>query len=649
MNVIRSFDDGRLLGDADYFYHGTTVTTNAMITGGGAKVGFITTAGHRDALSMMRIIGRSAGKSEAELKQYSYTGKPQPIVPKALIREVHERVDRCGTVVVPFDEVGARKAVCELAEAGVEAIAVCFLWSFMNRDHEQRMKQIVLEEAPEVHVAISCEIMPAIKEYERSATTVVTAYLAPLLTAYLNDLASELTTDGLAGPLFVMQSLGGAMGVSQAGRRAANTLASGPAGGVVAATFVGGLIAEKNIICADVGGTSFDVGLIVDGDPLITSQSIVNQYTLLVPALDIVSIGAGGGSVASVDLGRLNVGPTSAGAAPGPACYGRGGTEPTTTDADVVLGYIDPDYFLGGAMSLDKDLAEKAIHDKIAAPLGISTQAAAAGIVEIANHHMSDLMRKMTIERGHDPRDFVVFAFGGAGPLHGGALGRELGAKEIIFPLGNVASAFSALGLSVSDLTTVTQTTRLALAPLSAEVVSRTFQDLEAEALNNLQGAGVQPGDIQLNRVLELRYKGQVHQVDTPLPPDDLNDDILRGALVDFERRYEALFGPGSSYSDAGIELVAYRVVGTATVERSTLQEADLGPPDAGSALLGKESLYWRELGGETETAIYGELHPGMQLDGPAVLRMPSTTGLVHPGQSVRVDAFANIRIRSKE
>lgn len=645
VDVIDSADGGDVLADADYFYHGTTVTTNAMITGGGAKIGFITTAGFRDTLPMMRIIGRSAGRSETELKQYSYTEKPDPIVPKPLIKEVHERIDHRGDVVAPLNEDSARQAVRELVGAGVEAIGVCFLWSFMNRAHEQRMREIIAEEAPELHVSISSDIVPAMKEYERSATTAINAYLAPLLTTYLEQLEGSLSQRGLRGSLFVMQSLGGAMRVADADRRAVNTLVSGPAGGVVAARFLGQLLGQKNIICADVGGTSFDVSLIVDGDPLITSTSTINQYTLLVPTIDIVSIGAGGGSIAWVDLGRLRVGPQSAGADPGPACYGRGGEAPTVTDADVVLGYIDPDYFLGGKIRLDRDRAERAIREKVAEPLGMTVRDAAAGIIEIANHHMSDLMRKMTIERGHDPRDFVVYAFGGAGPLHGGAFGRELGVGELLFPLGNVASAFSALGLAVSDLTSITQVSDLALAPFDPDAVTSNFERLEREAANNLRGAGVDAASISLQRVLELRYKGQVHQVDTPVRDGNLDAAALDEVTNEFEHRYERLFGRGSGFREAGIELVTYRVIGMARVGRPTFSSHGLGSPDPTPALLGREQLYWRELGEEVETAVYGELRPGMEFAGPAVIRLATTTALVHPGQHARVDEYANMRI----
>ena len=650
IDVVETIDKGRhVLNDIDYFYHGTTVATNAMITGAGAKIGFITTAGHRDALPIMRIIGRSAGRSETDLKQYSYSEKPAAIVPKTRIKEVHERIDYKGAVIVPLNEDSARQAVRELRDEGVEAIGVCFLWSFKNRSHEQRMREIIEEEAPGIHISVSSEIVPAMKEYERSATTAVNAYVAPLLTTYLKKLQDALSEHGLSSPLFVMQSMGGAMRAADAERRSVNTLTSGPAGGVVASRFLGKLLGHRNIICADVGGTSFDVGLIVDGEPIITSTSTVSQYTLLVPTIDIVSIGAGGGSIALASLGRLRVGPQSAGADPGPACYGRGGEDPTVTDANVVLGYIDPDYFLGGHLKLDRSLAVKAIEEKIAGPLNMSVRDAAAGIIEIANHHMSDLMRKMTIERGYDPRDFVVYGFGGAGPVHGGAFGRELGAQEIIFPLGNIASTFSALGLAVSDLTTVRQLSDLALAPFNVGVVSNHFKTLEQEAVENLKAGGAKDADISLQRIVELRYKGQVHQVDTPVPAGEITAKLLEEVIEEFERRYEKLFGRGSGFREAGIELVTYRVLGATHIQEAHLQQLEEGEADASPALLGKENLFWRELGDEVETAIYGNgLRPGMAFDGPAVIRFEATTALIHPGQRARIDAYGNVRITSQ-
>ena len=647
IDVVEAVDKGRnVLRDLDYFYHGTTVATNAMITGSGAKIGFITTAGHRDVLPMMRIIGRSTGRSEIELKQYSYSDKPTPIVPKTRIKEVHERIDYKGSVVLPLNEASARKAVRELEADGVQAIGVCFLWSFKNRSHERRMREIIREEAPDMHVSISSDIVPAMKEYERSATTAVNAHVAPLLTSYLSRLQDSLRGRGLDSPLLVMQSMGGAMRASDSELRSVNTLSSGPAGGIVAAKFLGNLLEHRNIIGADVGGTSFDVGLISDGEPIITSTSTVNQYTLLAPTIDIVSIGAGGGSIAWADLDRLKVGPMSAGADPGPACYGRGGDDPTVTDADVVLGYIDPDYFLGGDFKLDRKLAHEAIEKKIAKPLGISVRDAASGIIEIVNHHMSDLIRKMTIERGYDPRDFVVYGFGGAGPLHGGAFGRELGVKEVVFPLGNISAAFSALGLAVSDLTTVTQLSDLALAPFDPATVDQHFRTLEAEATENLKGGGGRRGEITLQRIVELRYKGQVHQVDTPVGGGKVTARTLDAAIEEFESRYERLYGRGSGFREAGIELVTYRVLGTAHIQDASLQEQAARKRDAAAARIGSENLYWREVDQVVETDIYGsKIAPGMAFDGPAVIRFEATTALVHPGQRARIDAYGNVRI----
>jgi N-methylhydantoinase A len=647
LDVVEAVDKGRnVLSTLDCFYHGTTVATNAMINHNGVKIGFITTAGHRDALPIMRIIGRSAGRSEIDLKQYTYSDKPAPIVPKSRIKEVQERVDYKGAVVVPFNEVSARKAVKELLDEGVEAIGVCFLWSFKHPAHEQRMREIVLEFAPNIHVSISSEIAPAANEYERSATTAVNAYIAPLLTSYLNDLTDALHNRGLSSPLYVMQSMGGAMRAADAERRSVNTLASGPAGGVVAACFLGNLLGQKNIIAADVGGTSFDVGLVVDGKPIITSSSTVNQYTLLAPTIDIVSIGAGGGSIAWVDLDRLRVGPKSAGADPGPACYGRGGLNPTVTDADLVLGYIDPNYFLGGKFKLDRSLAEKAIEEKIARPLGMSVRDAASGIVEIVNQHMSDLIRKMTIERGHDPREFVVYGFGGAGPLHSGAFGRELGVQEVIFPLGNISSAFSALGLAVSDVTTMTRLSDLTLAPFDPERFAAHFKRLEQEAVQNLTAGGAKRSNVELQRVVELRYKGQVHQVDANVPAGKLTSAILERVIEEFEQRYERLFGRGSGFREAGVELVTYRVIGSMHIQDAVIQEAREGDSNSAPARIGREEIYWREVGKEVETNIYGNgLVAGMIIEGPAIIRFDTTTGLVHPGQRARIDGFRNVRI----
>ena len=650
MDVVEAIDkDRNILRTLDYFFHGTTVATNAMITGAGAKIGFLTTAGHRDVLPMMRIIGRSAGRSEVELKQYSYSDKPAPIVPKSRIKEVHERIDYKGAVIVPLNEESARRAVRELLQEGVEAIGVCFLWSFKNRTHERRVREIIAEEAPNLHVSISSEIVLAIKEYERSATTAVNAYVAPLLTRYLHKLQLALQHRGLRSPLYVMQSMGGAMRTVESERRSVNTLASGPAGGVVASRFLGNLLQQNNIICADVGGTSFDVGLVVDSEPIITSTSTVNQYTLLAPTIDIVSIGAGGGSIAWVDLGRLRVGPQSAGADPGPACYGRGGVQPTVTDADVALGYIDPDYFLGGTFKLDRSLAIKAIEERIARPLNMSVRDAASGIIEIVNHHMSDLIRKMTIERGYDPREFVVYGFGGAGPLHGGAFGRELGVKEVIFPLGNIASAFSALGLAVSNLTTVTQLSDLALAPFDTGRFSRNFEGLEQEAIDDLSAGGAKRSDIALQRIVELRYKGQVHQVDTPVPAGKITPAILENVIAEFERRYERLFGRGSGFRQAGIELVTYRVLGSTHVQAASLHSDHEKSSDATLARIGREPLYWREVGKEIDTNIYGSgLASGMIFEGPAIIRFKSTTALIHPGQTARIDGYRNVRITNR-
>ena len=611
-----------------------------MITGSGAKIGFITTAGHRDVLPMMRIIGRSTGCSEIELKQYSYSEKPTPIVPKTRIKEVHERIDHKGTVVMPLNEASARKAVRELEADGVQAIGVCFLWSFKNRSHEQRMREIILEEATDMHVSISSDIVPAVKEYERSATTAVNAHVAPLLTSYLSRLQDSLRDRGLDSPLLVMQSMGGAMHASESEHRSVNTLSSGPAGGIVAANFLGDLLGHRNIIGADVGGTSFDVGLISDGEPIITSTSTVNQYTLLAPTIDIVSIGAGGGSIAWADLGRLKVGPMSAGADPGPACYGRGGDNPTVTDADVALGYIDPDYFLGGDFKLDRKLAHEAIERKIAKPLGMSVRDAASGIIEIVNHHMSDLIRKMTIERGYDPRDFVVYGFGGAGPLHGGAFGRELGVKEVVFPLGNISAAFSALGLAVSDLTNGDPAVGPRAGTLRSGDRRPAFQDARSGSDREPQGRRRQARQNYrssalssfVTRAKSTRWTRRSTAGRSPQRPS-------RARLRRFEGRYERLYGRGSGFREAGIELVTYRSSRNSPHSRRVSQEegrlanATRQRLESGLRIFtGARSTKWSR---RTYTAARS--HPAWRSTVRPSIRFEATTGAGSP-RSARQD-----------
>lgn len=637
----------QLLSQTSQFIHGTTVTTNAMVQRRGVSVGFLTTMGHKDALHIMRIMGRTAGMPVHQL-QLSKTFKPDPIVPKQFIEEIPERIDYKGEIIVPLDLEASRRAIQRLLDRGIKAIAVSLLWSFKNDLHEKQLKALIEEMAPTVAVSLSSEIVPKIGEYERSATTVVNSYTSPLLTGYVRNLYESLKSKGLKSELLIMQSIGGLMPATEVARLSVTTLMSGPAGGVMGAKFLGQIYNHKNIICTDVGGTTFDVGLVVNGDPVISSTSVMNQYTLSLPMIDIVSIGAGGGSIARVDVGStLHVGPESAGANPGPVCYGKGGTEPTVTDADVVLGFIDPDYFLDGAVKLDKEKARQAIEEKIAKPLGMSVEEAAAGIVEIANSHMADLIRKMSIERGYDPRDFIIYLYGGAGPTHGTAYGRDLGVKEMIIPLGETAAVFSAFGISSSDISHVYEISDPSVAPWNSEQIAKNFENLELKAVNQLINENVQQQHVRLDRWVEMRYKGQVHQVDVPFPNGAVTDVVLKQVITDFEQRYESLYGKGSAFTLGGIELVSYRVNAYGKLPKPSVEAETKN--DADAVMVIHRPVYWKELGGYVETKVYrGNLKSfNEEIVGPSVIELPTTTIPVYPGQKITADHLGSLIIRN--
>ena len=409
-----------VLAETALFAHGTTVATNTLIQRTGARAALLTTKGHEDAILIGRTSQKVAGLAESEIINVARLAKPAPLVPRPRIHGIEERVDRTGRAVVPLFLERQRAVLERLKAQGIESVAVSFLWSFLNPAHERAVRDWLAREFPGMFITISSELAPVIREYERTATTVMNAYLTPGVARYLGRMSARLAESGLAGPVAVMQSSGGLASVADAAARGVALLVSGPAGGALGAQALGRRLGFEQMLTTDVGGTSFDVGVIVHGEPGYSDAPIVDQYPLALPVIDVASIGAGGGSLAWVEpeTGVLRVGPASAGARPGPACYGAGGTEPTVTDANLVLGRLNPDYFLGGRMRLHSAAAREAIRARIAEPLGMPVEAAAAAVIEIVDAQMSDLIRKVTVERGHDPRKFAVFAYGGAGGLH---------------------------------------------------------------------------------------------------------------------------------------------------------------------------------------------------------------------------------------
>ena len=480
-----------LLGSAEQVMHGTTVATNIVVQRRGAKVGLLATVGHGEAILHMRGTGRTVGVTVDRMLDIPASNKPEPLVPRALIREVVERVDCDGDVVVQLDEASAERAIRELVDAGVEAIAICFLWSFTNPAHERRVKELVEQLAPGVYVTASSDVAPVWGEYERTVATVLNSYVGPATQTYLDDVTRRIREAGFDRDVMIVECTGGVVPAPLAGKEALFTLGSGPVAGIMGSAYLAAEIGIRDVIAVDMGGTSFDIGLVRDGRPVTTDISVVDQYQYFVPAVDVRSIGAGGGSIAGVDevSGGLLVGPESAGAVPGPACYSRGGTRATVTDADLLLGYLDPEFFLGGRMTLDRELAEKAVAG-VAAAVGMSPVATAAGIVKVVEFAMADLIRKVTIERGFDPRDFALFIYGGAGAVHGVVLAQELGIKKVVVPMGTAAGVWSALGAASANVVHVYRVSNPQSAPFDVEQLNAVYGQLETQARAELLEQG---------------------------------------------------------------------------------------------------------------------------------------------------------------
>lgn len=641
-------DEDEFLRDVSALFHGTTVATNAMVERKGVDAAMIMTAGHGDALHIMRGAGRTAGLSPEQYLQVSTADKPRPLVPRRLIGEVHERVDAKGEVVVDLDEDGARAVVRRLLERGARSIGVCLLWSFRNAGHEERLARIIDEEGGEAtYVTLSSELIPKWGEYERAAGTAINSYIGPLVKEYLGDLRERATDRGMTGPILVMQASGGLGESRRVAGVALQTIGSGPVAGITGSSQFGRETAMPNIICTDMGGTTFDVGLVVDGLPVRRPTSVLQQYEYSLPQVDVRSVGAGGGSIAWLDpvSKALRVGPQSAGASPGPAAYGRGGTEPTVTDADVVLGYVDPENFLGGEMRLDRGLAEAAI-GRLAGELEMDTVELASGIVRIVEAQMAELIRQMTVQSGFDPRDFVVYAYGGAGPTHGVGFASELGARAVVVPLLDLGSVWSAYGVASSDLIELVERTDIMRRPFDLPRLNGLLDEISDTASGRLVEQGVPAGNITVTRRAFLRYTAQINEVGVVLDDGPVDQDAIERLLERFEERYEALYGEGSGFPGAGIELVT---VSAEARGRLAAQpgSGQLPPHEAASAeplQTGAREVHWPQTGSTRETRIYDgqSLAVGHAVDGPAVIELPHTTLVVPPDYRAVIDEFGD-------
>ena len=641
----RGVDPDGVFGDIELLLHGTTVGTNVLVQMRGARTGLITTRGHRDALVMMRSYGRSAGLPIEKLLHVSRHRKPDPIVPPQLIKEVSERVDWAGDVFLELNEDEARTAIEELLAEDVEGIAISFLWGFVNPAHERRVKELVKEHAPDLFVSCAHELIAKPGEYERTAAAAINCYVGPSTSRYVQRLASATRERGYAHPLLIMHAAGGVVPAHEVAVAPLFTIGSGPVGGVTGATFLADVLGHRNVIACDMGGTSFDVGLVHDGVPISSSETVINQYTFFMPRLLIESIGSGGGSIVWVDeqSGTLRVGPESAGADPGPACYGRGGERPTITDANLILGRYNPDNFLGGRLSLDRQAAERAMA-AVAAPLGMETVEAAAGAVRIVEYQMADLMRQMTVEQGLDPREFVVYAYGGAGAAHAAVFARELGCKEVVVPLGDLASTWSALGVMSSDVVHVKEHAELLTSPFDAGRVAEIYAELEGRARAQLTEEGFADADVAVSRFADMRFSLQIHQVEVPVPAGELTDETMARQVETFIERYESIYGKGSAFTGAGVQIGVFRLFGRGRIRTPALPRLEAG---GATSPTGTRDVYWEEGEGFLATAIWdgAALGPGTEIVGPAIVEMSVTTIVVQPGQRGRVDDYGSFVI----
>ncbi len=632
-----------------FLSHGTTVGTNTIIQKRGAKVGLITTKGHEDAIHIMRGSRGYTGRDIRKVVHFPETQKPAPIVPKRLIRGVSERVDCFDEVVVPLNEAEAERAIRELVDLGVEAIAICFLWSFRNPRHERRVAELVRAIAPNVYVTCSVDIAPRWGEYERVTATALNAYLGPIMTGYLARLEGALQKLGYKHGLQITQCGGGTISVARARAAPLLTLDSGPVSGVTASSYLGVAMGDKQIIATDMGGTSFDVSIIHDGKPAYSFISNTHQYEYFLPKVDIQAIGSGGGSLVRVNptAGTMTVGPDSAGAFPGPVCYQRGGNIPTVTDAQLVLGYLDPDDFAGGRMKLDREAAVRAVGE-VAKQLGMGVVECAAGILRIVELQMADIIRKVTVEKGFDPREFVLYAFGGAGPAHAGVFAHELGIKKVIIPQREVASTWCAFGAAAADVLHIYEHTEIMPTPVPAAQINRNFAKLEAEARKRMADEGIARSRQTFEFSLDVRHKGQINEVEVPIVGAKLPANYEPRLRADFVTRYEQLYGHGAALPGAQLEIVTFRLRARALTPRPKLVKAKkLSAAIPRAAVRAPREIYWSDLKRKRKTPVYdGERFvPGNRVSGPAIVETADTTVVVHPGRRLRVDALGNFEI----
>ncbi len=645
--------------EIEHVVHATTVATNAIIEGKTAKTAFVTTEGFRDMLEIARQIRPSLYDLQFE--------KPKPLVPRQLCFEIPERLDAKGNVVTPLDEKALAQIVDQIAETGVTAIAVCLLHSYRNPDHEQKVGEAIKAKIPDVKLSLSSEIVPEFREYLRASTTVINSAVAPIVSTYLASIIEKLHSANINSELLVMQSNGGVYPAKSASESPVFMVESGPAAGAVAAASIGSELGYPNVISFDMGGTTAKASLIRDGQPNITKDYSVggaaqsgagafggaSGYPIRTPVVDLVEIGAGGGSIAWVDSGgALRVGPQSSGADPGPVCYGLGGKEPTITDANLILGRLDPNYFAGGEMTLDAEAANNAISEYCAEPLGLSIEAAAHGIVEIANTAMVNALRLVSVQRGHDPRDFILMGFGGAGPAHVVRLAEQAGIPQVLIPAE--PGTTSALGLLVTDVRMESSATLIERADqIELSKITNEFERLENSGRIAHSSAASASGEPIFERSIEMRYWGQSFELSVPVPNRKIIDANWMSELIEsFHESHNTAYGFRAD--DEPVELVNLRLTTIGKIARPQLRKLDIISPNAKVAIKGKRPVYFgtdSSEGGVIHTTVYDrpKLPAGSVFNGPAIVEEPDCTTVIQPSWSVTVDDFGNLLIEHNQ
>jgi N-methylhydantoinase A len=630
------------LAAVDVIVHGTTVTTNAVLTYRGAKTGLLTTLGVRDALEMRRGI-----REEQYNNRYTNVA---PLAPRYLRRPVAGRLDYAGVELTPLAEEDVRRETQFFIKEGVEAVAICFMNSFANKAHEERAAQIVRDLMPDAYVSASTEVLPSIRFYDRVSTTVLNAYIGPILKKYLKNLLKKLADAGFSNVLLIMQSNGGVVSPEIAMDHAATTLLSGPAGGPVAGIVYSGIQDYRDCITMDMGGTSFDCALIKDAAPFTTTVGEINRLRLALPMLNVVTIGAGGGSIGWIDEGGLlRMGPQSASSDPGPACYGLGGQDPTCTDADLVLGYLDPDFFAGGRMKLDAEKATKAIEEKIAKPMGYTLQEAAAGMYHVINVNMAAAVREVAVKHGQDPRDFPLVVAGGAGPNHACMIALELEIPVLIVP--RESSIFCAAGMLMSDLKhNFVRTYAVLLNDADRNTFRRLFDEMKQEGKSLLLSEGLDEAAIEYRYSLDLRYAKQYHEVEVEVSEMEVDSFDVERMAARFHPAHNALFGYSLEEQKTPIELINMRLVCIGRTEKPEFKSQEYAGDDPSRAYKRDRSAYLPDVKEFRSVPVFDGLamQYGNRVEGPAIIEQVNTTTFVTPEFNVLTDRYGSFTMYLK-